>query len=249
MIDEDKLFKKRIDDIITTALEKYIDKSSYFLNPRQQILAEQCAKQRRFCTYVLDGGHKNATRKIFIALSEYTSLDKLILPIEPLSLRFRAEDKITHRDILGALMGLLIKRESIGDILVGNGIAVVFTMKNVANIILSELTKVGNVGVKVSRNIPDVLPEPYRFQEKSGTVNSLRLDCIISFMLNLSRQKSSEFIKSGMVTLNYFSCENISKELKTGDIFSVKGKGKYVVKQVGGETSKGRIHITCCKYI
>ena len=93
------------------------------------------------------------------------------------------------------------------------------------------------------------MPEPYVLKPKIGTVSSLRLDIIVSFMLNVSRSKSSDIIKSGVVSLNYFECTQLSKELSENDVFSIKGYGKFVLKEIGGFTSKNKTKITCCKYV
>lgn len=96
------------------------------------------------------------------AFPDYTDLMQepaaLFDCIQPVTLRYRAQDKLSHRDFLGSLMGLNITRESVGDILVGEGIAVLFVLRPVLPIIQEELAKVGRVGVRCENALPSELP-------------------------------------------------------------------------------------------
>ena len=97
----------------------------------------------------LYGGFQEAERKVAGFFPDYVEIDEQLpslFPLEPLTARFREQDKLSHRDFLGSLMGLRISREMIGDILVGNGFAVFFVLNQAVPPILNEMKKVGRVG-------------------------------------------------------------------------------------------------------
>ena len=187
----------------------------------------------------------------YLALSE--GMDRAILeeqfPIQRVALFFRAQDAITHRDILGSLMGLNLKRELIGEILTGEDFAVVFCTGAAAQLILSELERVGRAGIKKQQGYEGELPPLYRLEYQTGTVSSLRLDCAVSLATNLSREKSAALIEGGQVSLNFFEENKISREVGEGDILSIRGYGRYVLSKVGSVSKKGRLHLTLGKYV
>ena len=139
----------RVSDWIMAADEKYITKFSAFLDERQCLLCEKLMASVKYENYRLWGGYENAARRMLCVYPEYGEAESEDFPITAITLLYRKEDKITHRDILGSLMGLRIKRDSVGDILVGEGKSAVFLRTSVAGEVTSVLTKVGRAGVKL----------------------------------------------------------------------------------------------------
>ena len=107
----------------------------------------------------------------------------------------------------------------------------------------------GRTGVKVNQGITNGLPEEEHTADITGTVSSLRLDCVLALATRLSREKSAALIRSGLVQLEFSSCEEISKPVAQGDRLSVRGYGRFVVTSVDGFSKKGRIRITIQKNI
>ena len=92
-----------------------------------------------FSSWRLYGGFPEAERKVAGFFPDYVEPDGLdMFPIMPLTAHFREQDKLSHRDFLGSLMGLRISRELVGDILVGNGMAVFFVLEKAAPVLLDE---------------------------------------------------------------------------------------------------------------
>ena len=145
-------------------------------------------------------------------------------------------------------MALSIKRETIGDILVKDGEAVVFTTETVSQMIVSDITKIGRVGVRVSREFVTPFPFVQEFEISEGTVSSLRLDCVVAFITNLSREKSAALITAKNVSINHFECTDLSKNLCAGDTVSIRGYGRFVLDEIGSLTRKGRTKIIVKKY-
>lgn len=259
----DRLFCARIADMARQQQRDNLPCFTRFLDEREQRLAaielrRQHFPQDQVCFWAGFGVLQEApARRMlglfpdYLALSE--GMDRAILeeqfPIQRVALFFRAQDAITHRDILGSLMGLNLKRELIGEILTGEDFAVVFCTGAAAQLILSELERVGRAGIKKQQGYEGELPPLYRLEYQTGTVSSLRLDCAVSLATNLSREKSAALIEGGQVSLNFFEENKISREVGEGDILSIRGYGRYVLSKVGSVSKKGRLHLTLGKYV
>ena len=169
-----------------------------------------------------------------------------ILHIEPLIEKF--SDDFTHRDFLGAIMNLGIKRDTIGDIFVSNKHGYVFVDEKISEYIMENLDKIRHTHVKVSK--VDSLPKEFsvNLKEVKLLVSSLRLDVVIAGKCKISRNQVLELFRDKKVFLNERVCENNSYQVKTGDIISVRGYGKMIFKEISGETRKGRIYIQMEEY-
>ena len=247
----DKLFSARLSDMISTSERNSVPVYSNFLDERQCAEAEQwCRYNAGSHHYTLWGGFPEARRKMLVFYPDF--YDDVIFedfPFVCLTFTYRREDKLTHRDFLGTFMGMMLKREVIGDIVTAEGKTQVFVTEVAAKLIMCTLSKVGRVGVKVSDDVPFDLEVRQDYQKISGTVASLRLDCIVSLAVHVSRENAAKLIRAEKVDVNHFTASSLSQELREGDIISVRGSGRYVVSALNGVSAKGRIHIDLLKYI
>ena len=67
---------------------------------------------------------------------------------------FRTEDRLSHRDILGSLMGMGIVREKVGDILVSPESADLIVLDTVADFLLSSWNSAGRAKLTCAYNLP-----------------------------------------------------------------------------------------------
>ena len=246
---EEKLFLERIRDLVELCDQRGIPRFSAFLDERQQRIARS-AGSLPGVTCGFWGGFPEAERKLFYALPDYCSPeDPSLYPIRTLTASFPRQYSLSHRDFLGALMNLGLRREAIGDILVGEGTAVLFLWEPVADLVLTELTKAGRVGLRLTEGCPDELPAAHAFQELAGTVSSMRLDCVTALLTRESRDSAARLIRSGLVTVNSAAEQSVSFQVREGDKIAVRGHGKFVVREIGAPTKKDRLHITCLKYL
>ena len=247
----DKLFAARLSDLTDQARRNSSYAFSSFLDERQCAEAEAwCRKNTGELMYRLWGGFPDARRKMLAVYHDYC--DDYVeedYPFVCLTFTYRKEDKLTHRDFLGTFMGMQLKREVIGDIVVAEGEAQAFVTEVAAKLILSSVSKIGRVGVKVSDDRPFELEVRQEYKKIIGTVASLRLDCIVSLAAHISRDSAAGLIRSDKVDVNHFTASSISQELHEGDIISVRGSGRYVLSAVNGLSGKGRIHVEVLKYI
>ncbi len=145
-------------------------------------------------------------------------------------------------------MSLRISREMVGDILVGDGLAVFFVLEQAVSPILSEMKKVGRIGVSISKGAQDLEAVQPILMPLSGTVHSQRLDAVVSFLTGLSRNKAQEFIRQELVKVDGQIRVDVSGRVEAQSQISVRGYGKYMIKAFGGVTKKGRLHIAAGHY-
>lgn len=141
-------------------------------------------------------------------------------------------------------MSLGIERETVGDILVGDGRTIIFVKSELEDYIVSQIFKIGNVGVKICNADLSKLPEGRGTEELLLVVSSLRLDNIVAAVTGLSREKTKSLIMTGNVSQNYIQTMNISQPTAVGDVLIIRGNGKYILNAVMGQTKKGRIRIS-----
>lgn len=245
--DDDKELAARIGDMMKISRKRGSVYSS-FLNERQCALAEKFLRERHSENYRFFGGYESAQRRILCVYDNYFRPDDGDFPLSAVTFNYRKSYSLSHRDLLGAVMSLKLNRDAIGDIIIGEGISQVLVLDSVRNIVAGEIRKIGSVGVKVDDDCEILLSAEQNFREITGTVSSLRFDSVLSMALNLSRGKTVQIISSGSAEVNFFPVSDKTYKVKQGDVFSVRGFGKYRLEEISGVTKKGRIHITVLKY-
>lgn len=236
--DNDELFCSRIEDLTSLCYTRQKPVFSQFLSEAKQALAQKVLQSIYFDNYIFFGGSENCERKMLGVF--YNEPEQSAFPISAIEFKYRVCDKLTHRDFLGTLMSLGVERDTVGDILVENGRTVVFVKSELKDYIESQIFKIGGAGVKIVPPNLANLPQGRGTEEMSLTVSSLRFDNIVAAVSGLSRDKTAKLILSGETTLNFVVTQNVSCRVKEGDTFTIRGKGKFKLDKVLGETKKGR---------
>lgn len=198
------------------------------------------------------GGAAFAERKVvrfggFSETEDVTDFPIRIAKIETRGEKFAPE--LTHRDYLGALLSLGIEREAVGDIFVSGKTAYAAVLSGIADFISEQLTFVGRARVEVSF-VPSV-PESFapKMQEVRFSVSSLRLDAVLARLYGLSREDAGKLVEGMCVSCRGRVILKTSYVPKEGEVFAVRGYGKFVFGSVVGETRKGKLSVTAEKYI
>ena len=243
---ESELLKARIYDIADTAYKSDSFKFLGFLRVEEKVFAQTLLSKRNI-KFSFFGGYPEAERVLLCVLPDWA--DDIPFPITPITFTYRKSDVLTHRDFLGAILSLGLKRETVGDILITDGYAVAFVLEEIADYIVSQIDKVGKVGVelKIGYNAP--LPTLQKLEEFSATVSSERLDCVVSALCGLSRSQALLKIESGLVTVNSQTCLKSTKQVVAGEAISIRGKGKFVISSLADKTRKNRIVLKYKKYV
>lgn len=193
----------------------------------------------------LEGGFAQAERVIPI-FDEHAAPEQYLAAVH---LRFRAQDTLGHRDILGAVLGLGLERSVLGDICAGEGEAWLVCLARMADFIAENLAKAGKIGVRAERIPLNALPDvTTQLREQRGTVASLRLDAVLAEAFRCSRGTVEEWLAQGLVQLRHEECRDGAKQVREGDIISVRRKGRVQLLQAGETTRKGRIWVTIGHY-
>lgn len=244
--EEERYLSAHIADMQRLAVKSGVPRFSMFLNEREAAVARYAVRGE----LAFFGGYDGAARTVCGVL-EGTYAQEMsqedVFPVGAVTFTFRKSDKLTHREFLGALLSLEIKRELLGDILVAEGYAVVFVYETAIELV-SRVDRIGRVGVTAEVGITKPLPEQ-KMERRDVTVSSLRLDCIVAAAANTSREKSAALIKSGMVSADHTPCINVSAEVSENTILSIRGSGRYRLTGINGETRKGKLRITIEKYV
>lgn len=226
-----------------------------FLDMQKLSIVRKYILQVSNVRYRVYGGYEEAERAIVCFYPDY--IDEVLDDEYPISIvkvqsstnKFQKKN-LSHRDYLGSVIGLGINRSKIGDIIVFEEGAYIFVRTSISDYIDISLTQIGrtNVSTTICNKEEISLPED-NFKELSVTVQSIRLDAIISKAYNISRSLSSGYITKGKVFVNWILTENASITLKDGDIITVRGLGRVKIAEIGYVTKKGRTHILLQKYI
>ena len=171
-------------------------------------------------------------------------------PITAVTVAVPPDAKPTHRDYLGAILGLGLTREKIGDLLVGEGTCQVLLLREVEHVLLTQLDQVGRWRVRVSPcSLAELRPPEPKVKVIRDTVAALRLDAVAASGFSLSRSKMAALISSKKLTLNGRECDKPDRTVEEGDVLTCRGLGKCVLKEVSGTSKKGRIMLVLERYL
>ncbi len=221
-----------------------------FLSPSEVAGIEAFLKLKSGDGYISAGGFEGAERSRLIFLPDY--LDAEYFPIEEYITVLRADcrfGELSHRDWLGSLMGLGIKREALGDILVFPKYADIICTPQIAPFIRDNLLKVGKCGVSISEiSLSEIIPPTPEFKKKSGTVASLRVDAVCALAFGVSRSEAARLIREGRLSVNHLEQLSPSAEISEGALLSMRGFGRARLYSVGGTSKKDRTFIEIHSY-
>ena len=221
-----------------------------FLNMEEQSLLISMKKELPV-PFSLFGGTEDCERRVARFGSERDLGYEEPFPIScvgvnAVAAKFGAE--LAHRDVLGSILGLGVDRSIIGDIAVRQQGAFAFCLSSMAAWICGHLDRVGRQGVRCE--VLDRPPEGplYRLSEEKIQIASERADAVVAKAFRLSREDSAELFEKERVFVDAALCKSASRQLKAGEIVSVRGYGRFVYGGVDGATKKGRLNAVISKY-
>lgn len=234
-------------DKAQSVMRNHEAKSTDFLNPYElRCVRDVLNHLKGDIIYSEYGECSQAERKCVLICPWYMDVEEIESPISFLCVggNFKFKE-ISHRDYLGSVMGLGIRREKIGDIHVHENSCHLAVKSEVADFLHMNFNKVSSNGVNVRRIDSDEFTcSEQEFKAKNFTVSSLRLDCVLSGMYNISRGEASKMVSSERVRVDFEPAVESSKRLYEGSLISVRGKGRAIIDSINGNTKKGRISVT-----
>ncbi|WP_284638768.1 YlmH family RNA-binding protein [Paenibacillus silviterrae] len=231
--------------------EQHALKLTDFLDPRQAFIVNTLVNRSGDVQVRFDGGHENAERKRAIIAPDYRDLASEDIGIRLISVESPDEKlkDLDHGDYMGAILGLGLKRDKIGDIYVRENGCHFLVAAEVADYMRLNLTQVHRAHV-MTEELPleRLIATDVSLEELSLSVASMRLDGIVSDVYRLSRAKVLLPIKAGRCKVNWKQEEDPSKPLQAGDVVSLQGFGRFKVLEVEGVSKKGRQRVRIGKY-
>ena len=223
-----------------------------FFSERDKLCCVPLLKEARVEEAFFWGGYPDAERTVLVFPADWQDPESMIhgeeSPVAVLRAVWKSGEALSHRDFLGALMGLGIERELVGDILPGEGQCDILLTKEILPYVLQNLTSAGSAALQLSTvNEPEVGEARYRLIK--DTVASLRLDAVVGSGFSLSRDKASAAIKSGKVSLNGMECLKPDRAVEPGARISLRGLGKIELTETGGLSRKGRTAIVIKRFL
>lgn len=245
-----------LDKIEISKVKGRID-STDFLDMYQVSLVESFLKKNKIEQYKLFGGYEDSERKILITYPESYTEEMLqknynkFLKVVRIELPEEEHGKYAHRNYLGGIVKLGLKREKVGDILVANEGADIVVVSDFAEVLekeLPSLTRFENSKISITE-ISNLKKKEIKIENIEIIVPSLRLDNIVSDLARTSRSKASQIIAQERVFINGKNETKVSKQVKLGDIITIRGKGRFIIKDFKGTTRSGRTVVLIEKYV
>ena len=240
--------RKRLDELKDRCTDRQIVTFTHFLTPAERYDAEKYFKESDEYITFFFGGNEYCERTVLFFIPEIYSNDPLKeIPeitdcIKAVHIKAKFAS-LSHRDYLGAILGLGIERDRIGDTLVFKDEAYVFCLPTVLEAI-KDIKKVGRAGVFVTEiDIFDVPVKAPDLKTVNFSVCTPRLDAVLSGMFGISRAEAARQIAKENITVNYNIALRNDLKLSKGDIISMRGKCKGVIMDNEGISKKGRLYI------
>lgn len=257
---EDELLLSHARDLKQRCADRGMLTHTSFLDLHQRSVLSRIEREQNadVATFYC-GGYPDAERTVAVFVPRFYGIEDLDAyfiensadnPLCLLRLEKDAFSTLSHRDYLGALMGLSVKRETLGDILPDESGAFLVCLQSIRQYLLDNLFSAGRATLTVSDASFDALGERQQStKDFFVSVPSMRLDCIAAAAFRLSRTKAEQAIKAGLVFVNAVQTDKTDKKLDVGDVLVLRGKGKCKLLEQTGESKKGRLHLTVRQYL
>lgn len=254
---EDKICLSQVLDKIEFSRTRDKIEHTDFLDMYQVALVENFLRKIKFENYQLYGGYEEAERKILIIYPEKydermleKNYNKMVKVIR-IQLPEELYKTYSHRNYLGGIVKLGLKREKVGDIIAYEEGADIITLKDFTDILkqqLPSLTRFENSNI-IIEEIQNLQKREVKVEEVKIIVPSLRLDNFVSDLARTSRSKAVQMIDQERVFVNGKNETKASKQLKLNDVITIRGRGRFIVKEFEGTTRSGRTVAIIEKYL
>lgn len=258
-INDDRLLVSKLLDKIEFVNKINSVEYTEFLDMRQRQLLEKVMAELKVSNYVATGGYKTAERTVLVIYPE--KLEEIIqneqfdfntiFAVVRISLPNELKGMYSHRDYLGAIIKIGMRREKVGDIITSKDGADLIVLKEAEKYItsgLKELTRFSKAEFQ-SLRLEELNIEEPKTQVIDIIIPSMRIDSIVSEIIRTSRAKAMTIIKEERVFVNHELITKGSKEVKENDIITVRGKGRFKVGKIVNSTRKGNLVLKVEKYV
>lgn len=248
-MEEIERFTKKIRSNINECYEGKVILLPFLDSTQKAIVNKELIYHSNYINSYFYGGFSDSER-VRCLLSPYDNKNNSLFKINVYQIIYNKKYyDLNHRSVLGALMGLGIKRECVGDILITEDKDIFFACtEEISKYVEAELNYVANAPVKIEICHKEIEHE-IKYEETLHFLSSLRLDVVVAAITGLSRSNTLELISSKLVFINGLETENSSQIVKENDEISIRHKGKFKIINIGNQTKSGRIKVIIGKRI
>ena len=247
-MNEQQNFLNRLTDLADQADRRGRVTATAFLSPAEQAVAGAFLRNRRI-SHSFCGGYPDAERARCLF---WPAVDQQPEPSDHLAATevLPAQSGAGHRDFLGSLLGLGLRREQLGDIIVTDDRAYVIHQPNIGPILLAQLSQVGSVPVRCRPvNLTEIRsPEQAESIGQAVSVSSLRADVVLGAVYHCSRSQSLSYFQRSLVQVDWQTCEKPDLLLQAGQMLSLRGSGRVRLVRCDEQTRKGKIRLIIEKF-
>lgn len=240
----------RLLDLADGAFKTQKVKISEFLDPAGRQILETIAAHYSNLKIVTEGGFNHAERvKGAFVFQDF--LGTIDFQIKALAVTWNKKFvHLSHRDVLGSIMALGLRREVFGDIVMTpDGCQIILDL-NMASYVISHLNQIGSSSVDIHEiDLSELMQKEEKVKEIRTTVPSLRLDVVAASGFGISRSKMADEIKADKIKVNWQDARKSDMSVKAGDTISARGRGRVEVCEILGNTKKGRISLVLKRII
>ena len=243
---EERDFVEKMIDACHQVEESYSYYLTAFLNPREEEILQSLAGY--FHLQLHSSRQFLETEFVRVILApDYYLLEEEDFELMALEILYpRKFHQLTHSQILGTLLHQLgIKRDYIGDILLGEEQTFVILDRRFGELAQRSLSKISRVPVSWKEAVLSQLPAKTSQDVRSQQVllSSLRLDKVVATAFHISRSNALKLIESGQVKLDYKEVKQPGKVLEVGQLVSVRGFGRVRLKEFLGFSKQGKLKL------
>lgn len=249
--DQEKLLMRHVQDLCRAAQSRGIARYSAFLSDREQCLATAALNAAGCSEAFFEGGYPEAERRLLCIQPAGAWGEPPICCVKLQCSLAGAAGAPQHKDYLGSVLGLGLERECMGDILLdpdSPGTAYAFVTARTAALLEAQLCSVGRLSAS-ARIFEGALPvRPPQRTLQTATVSSLRADAVLAAMLHCSRTQAEAVLRTGRLEINHVPVSSAHAPVYEGDVFTVRGRGRYKLQALGGKSRKDRLFIEYFQY-
>ncbi|PMC38359.1 RNA-binding protein [Bacillus sp. UMB0899] len=246
---EERQFIDQVIEWKENVLNQYSPKLTDFLDPREQEIVSSVIGEHLDVRVTFSGGVDDTERKRALLYPDYYEVKEEDFQLALFEVQYASKFiTLQHRQVLGSLMSLGLKRNKFGDIRFYNDMVHFICASEISDYLFANFNEIGRAKISLKNlDVHSFIPNKEDVQEMVTTVSSLRLDVVGAAIYNLSRQKIQPLITNGHVKVNWKVVDSASFECREGDTLSIRGYGRSKLTSIEGRTKKDRVRVVISK--
>lgn len=246
---EERQFIDQVVEWKENVLNQYSPKLTDFLDPREQEIVSSVIGDHLEVKVSFSGGVEDTERKRAQLYPDFYQVEEKDFQLTLFEVQYASKFiTLQHRQVLGSLMSLGLKRNKFGDIRFYQDTVQFICASEITDYLRSNFYEIGSAKISLNElEVNQFIPNIEDTLEITTTVTSLRLDVVGAAIYNLSRQKIQPLIINGLVKVNWKVVDSTSFECREGDTLSIRGYGRSKLTSIEGRTKKDRIKIVVSK--